>query len=536
MADELDRVIRGDRVLVDGVLRPAEVGIRDGRVVAIESLGAGLAAPELDRLAEDEVLLPGLVDTHVHINEPGRTEWEGFATATRAAAAGGVTTLLDMPLNSIPPTIDVPSLEAKRQAAAAGAVVDVGFWGGAVPSSLGHLRELHEAGVFGFKAFLAPSGVDEFPELSRAQLREALEEIASFGGLLIVHAEDPGVLDQSVNEGGRSYPRFVDSRPQEAETSAIEAVIDGVRATGARAHILHLSAASALPLLAAAKGEGLPITAETCPHYLTIDAEHIPDGATQYKCCPPIRDARNQDALWAGLLDGTIDLIVSDHSPSTPERKFAGDGDFAIAWGGIAGLQLGLSAVWSEARRRGIGLERVAGWMAERTAGFAGLVDKGRIAVGAAADLAVFAPDEPLLVRAAELLHRNPVSAYDGRTLTGRVRRTYLGGTILDPRSGHPPAGCWSARGDGTRLPDPDRAAAPASAAARRSGGPRRVPVDPGRVPLRALLPAEPDRHRPEPRRPVGHDGAARGAEVQPDARGRAGRAGHRRRHPHAPR
>ncbi|MCU1438169.1 MAG: allB [Naasia sp.] len=429
----LDLVIAGRRVLVDGALREAEVGIAEGRIVAVEALGAGLDGHDLLVLGDDELLLPGLVDTHVHINEPGRTEWEGFAAATRAAAAGGVTTLLDMPLNSIPPTIDPGALEAKRLAAGSAVVVDVGFWGGAIPSNLGRLAELHDAGVFGFKAFLAPSGVDEFPHLDREQLNRALEEIAGFGGLLIVHAEDPGVLDASVNGGGRDYARFVASRPPAAETTAIAAVIDGVRRTGARAHILHLSAADALPLIAAAKTEGLPITAETCPHYLTLDAGSIPDGATEYKCCPPIRDAANRDALWAALADGTIDLVVSDHSPSTPERKFAGDGDFAVAWGGIAGLQLGLPAVWTEAGRRGVPLERVVGWMAEAPARFAGLDRKGRIAPGADADLAVFAPDERFAVRAAELLHRNPVSAYDGRTLTGRVRQTYLAGVLVDP-------------------------------------------------------------------------------------------------------
>jgi len=435
VTETFDLVLAGDRILVDGRFIPAEVGVQNGRIAAIGPRGAGLAGIERRELTADEVLLPGLVDTHVHINEPGRTEWEGFATATRAAAAGGVTTLLDMPLNSIPPTIDVPSLEVKRAAAALSTVVDVGFWGGAVPSSLGSLKELHDAGVFGFKAFLAPSGVDEFPHLDRTQLRTALAEIAAFGGLLIVHAEDPGVLDSSANEGGTSYPRFVESRPPEAESAAIAAVIDGVRETGARAHILHLSAAAALPMIAAAKAEGLPITAETCPHYLTLDEGHIPDGATQYKCCPPIRDAANQDALWQGLLDGTLDIVVSDHSPSTPERKFAGDGDFQVAWGGIAGLQLGLSAMWTAAAQRGIPLEQVVGWMSRATADFAGLRGKGRIEVGADADLVVFAPDEAVEVDAARLLHKNPVSAYDGARLTGAVHETRLAGVRVQPET-----------------------------------------------------------------------------------------------------
>jgi allantoinase len=426
MTDSFDLVVRADYVLIGGNWRAAEIGITDGVIAAIS--GSPLRGAETITLADDEVLVPGLVDTHVHVNEPGRTEWEGFASATRAAAAGGVTTIVDMPLNSIPATISVEALLEKRAVARDKAVIDVGFWGGAVPENLGSLRELHEGGVFGFKAFLAPSGVDEFGHLDAEQLEAALEEIAAFDGLLIVHAEDPGVLDASANAGGREYSRFVDSRPDAAETTAIERVIAGVRRTGARAHILHLSAAAALPALRAARAEGLRITVETCPHYLTISEQQIADGATQFKCCPPIRDEANRDALWQALLDGDIDIIVTDHSPSTPELKFAHDGDFARAWGGIAGLQTGLAAVWTEAARRDIPLERIVGWMSTATARFAGIAGKGTIAVGAAADLVAFAPDETFTVHADELLHKNPVSAYDGRELRGVVRRTLLAG------------------------------------------------------------------------------------------------------------
>jgi allantoinase len=425
-----DLVIAGDRVLVEGTLRPAALFLQDGRILRIGAIDE--APTDAVRLAPDEVLLPGLVDTHVHVNEPGRTEWEGFRTATAAAAAGGVTTVIDMPLNSIPPTVDVPALDVKRAAAAPAALVDVGFWGGAVPASLSRLRPLWDEGVFGFKCFLAPSGVDEFPHLTREQLDAALDELAAFDGLLIVHAEDPAVLDRAANSGGPDYPAFVASRPEEAETAAIGAVLDGLRRTGGRAHVLHLSAASAVPLIRDAKAEGLRITAETCPHYLVFDEAHIPEGATQYKCCPPIRDAANQDALWAALLDGTIDLVVSDHSPSTAERKFAGDGDFQIAWGGISGLQFGLPAVWTEARRRGVPLERVVGWFSRATADFAGLTAKGRIEAGADADLVVFAPDAAHRVEADELRYRNRVSAYIGHDLVGVVRRTYLAGAPID--------------------------------------------------------------------------------------------------------
>ena len=429
MTTPFDLVIHARRALVDGEFRPASVGVRDGVIAAI---GDDLEGVSRTELADDEVLLPGLVDTHVHINDPGRTDWEGFASATRAAAAGGVTTLIDMPLNSIPPTIDPAALDAKQDAARAFAMIDIGFWGGAVPSSLGHLGELWDRGVFGFKCFLAPSGVDEFPHLDTAQLNQALDEVAELGALLIVHAEDPGVLDAHENDGGRDYHLFVESRPDDAELTAIDHFIDGVRRSGARAHILHLSSAKALPRIAAAKAEGLPLTVETCPHYLCFTEAEIPDGGTQYKCCPPIRDDANRDQLWQALVDGTIDIVVSDHSPSTKELKFAHDGDFTLAWGGIAGLQLGLSAVWTEARRRGIPLETVVSWMSRKPASVVGVNGKGSIAVGMAADLVAFAPDDAFTVHATELQHKNQVSAFDGRELTGRAHTTWLAGVPVD--------------------------------------------------------------------------------------------------------
>ena len=443
--EQFELVIRADRVLLDGRFRPASVGVAGGRITRVADREDPVDAAAELVLHDDEVLIPGLVDTHVHVNEPGRTEWEGFATATAAAAAGGVTTFLDMPLNSIPPTVDAESLAVKRASAAPQARVDVGFWGGAIPSSLGTLRRLWDDGVFGFKCFLAPSGVDEFPHLDAEQLDRALEEVASFGGLLIVHAEDPAVLERSANDGGTSYPRFVDSRPPEAELEAIGRVIDGVRRTGARAHILHLSSAAALPMLAAAKAEGLPLTVETCPHYLVLDAEHIADGATQFKCCPPIRDEGNRDALWAGLLDGTLDLVVSDHSPATAELKLGADGDFGRAWGGIAGLQVGLSTVWTEAARRGVGLEAVVEWMSAAPARFAGLERKGGIRPDADADLVVFAPEMVSRIDVRRLRHRNPVSAYDGREVRGEVRTTLLAGRPVDQDG--PPAGRLLERG-----------------------------------------------------------------------------------------
>jgi allantoinase len=433
-----DLVVAGRALVARDAAAPAfetvEIAVQDGRIAEIAPAGSDLAAAHRIQLGPDEVLLPGLVDTHVHVNEPGRTEWEGFASATRAAAAGGVTTILDMPLNSIPPTVTPEALEVKRAAARPQAAIDVGFWGGAVPGNLGSLRALHDAGVFGFKAFLAPSGVDEFGHLDATQLDAALDELSSFDGLLLVHAEDPGVLDAAANAGGTAYDDYVASRPDEAEVVAISRVIDGVRRTGVRAHILHLSSAAALPELRAARAEGLPITVETCPHYLTLASESIPDGGTEFKCAPPIRGEANRDALWQALRDGDIDLVVSDHSPATADVKFAGDGDFARAWGGIAGVQLGLAAVWTAAAERDVPLDEVVRWMSTAPAAFAGLARKGAIAMGRDADLVVFAPDERFTVHAHELLHKNPVSAYDGAELRGVVRRALLRGA--DPGAG----------------------------------------------------------------------------------------------------
>ncbi|MBB6170875.1 allantoinase [Nocardiopsis mwathae] len=418
--------------------RPAAVGVRDGRIAAVAEYGAAMSAEHIAELADDEVLLPGLVDSHVHVNEPGRTEWEGFATATRAAAAGGVTTIVDMPLNSVPPTTTVAGLDAKRAAADGQVAVDVGFWGGAVPENTGpdtsaELRALHEQGVYGFKSFLSPSGVEEFGHLSPEEYRSAVAAIGALGGTIIVHAEDPGVLDAAPQARGREYASFLASRPDEAEHAAIRLVIDTARATGTRSHILHLSTATALPLIREAREDGVPLTVETCPHYLTIAAEEVPAGATQFKCCPPIRGAANRDALWRALADGLIDCVVSDHSPSTPDLKHLGTGDFGTAWGGVSGLQVGFAAVWTEASARGFSLADVVRWMARSPAEIAGVAGKGRLAVGYDADFAVVAPEELTRIDAATLQHRNPISAYDGRELKGVVRRTWLRGAPVDP-------------------------------------------------------------------------------------------------------
>jgi allantoinase len=432
MNEPLDLIFRAPRVITTAGEVARCIGVRDGRIVAIEPLDSSLEAAETIDLGADEVLMPGLVDTHVHVNEPGRTEWEGFASATRAAAAGGVTTIVDMPLNSIPPTVDVEALELKRKTASGQCYVDVGFWGGAVPGNVPQLRALHDAGVFGFKCFLLHSGVDEFPPLGPEELELALREIASFGALMIVHAEDAHSIDRAPSPGGESYRDFLASRPRGAENLAVAQVIELARWTGCRVHILHLSSSDALPMIASARSDGVRLTVETCPHYLSFVAEGIPSGATQFKCCPPIREAANRELLWRGLADGVIDCIVSDHSPCTAELKRFDIGDFGVAWGGIASLQLGLPAVWTEARKRGHTLLDVVRWMAEKPAQQVGFTTKGHIALGYAADLVVFAPDEAFVVDKASLQHKNPVSAYHGLALAGVVRATWLAGSPVD--------------------------------------------------------------------------------------------------------
>nr|WP_221377896.1 allantoinase AllB [Actinoplanes polyasparticus] len=421
----VELVLRSRRVVTEGGERAAAVAVAAGTIVAVGGYDDEFEAA-VDTDLGETALLPGLVDTHVHVNEPGRTEWEGFASATRAAAAGGVTVIVDMPLNSLPPTVDVEALRIKQAAASGQTFVDVGFWGGAVPGNAAELPALHAAGVFGFKAFLADSGVPEFPPVSAAELRQAIEAVdAQF----VVHAEDPEHLGELSGPAG--YAAFLGSRPAEAEHAAVATAVEAARATGGRVHILHLSAASALPLIAAAQAEGLRVTAETCPHYLTLDAAHIPDGATEYKCCPPIRDAANADQLWLALADGLITCVVSDHSPCTPELKRRDTGDFAAAWGGIASVQLGLPVIWSAARARGHSLAAVAEWMARRPAELVGLHDKGRIAVGADADLVAFDPDDTFVVEPARLHHKNPVTPYAGKKLHGVVRTTWLRGQAV---------------------------------------------------------------------------------------------------------
>jgi allantoinase len=385
----------------------------------------------------DLVISPGIVDTHVHINEPGRTEWEGFDTATRAAAAGGVTTLVDMPLNSIPATTTVKALQAKRAAARGKCCVDVGFWGGVVPGNDGDLDALVDAGVRGFKCFLVPSGVDEFPAVDERDLRRAMPILAKRDVPLLVHAELPGFLREptysthSTHSTHSTYPTYLATRPPEAEVEAIRLIVRLASEFGARTHIVHVAAAEAVQDIECAKADGVRISAETCPHYLTFAAEEIPDGATEFKCAPPIREASHRTALWDGLQRGVLDMIATDHSPAPPAMKCRGD--FMRAWGGIASLEVSLAAVWTHLRLQtsDFRLARIslAHWMSEFPAALAGLADrKGRIAAGFDADLVVWDPDAEFTVSAAALQQRHKVTPYAGRRLRGRVMSTFVRG------------------------------------------------------------------------------------------------------------
>lgn len=424
-------LIRAQRALVDGAIVPAAVLVRGSRIAAVLPVDAPADGATEHLVDDDRILMPGLVDSHVHVNDPGRADWEGFPTAMRAAAAGGVTTIIDMPLNSIPPTTTLEALALKREAVGV-PLVDVGFWGGAIPSSLGKLRPLYDAGVFGVKSFLSPSGVDEFPKLEPEQFAAMMTECAEFDLLAIVHAEDPALLEGRADEPlGHGYGTFLHSRPSIAETSAVARVIDEARRTGARAHILHVSSGDAVDMVRAARAEGVRISAETCPHYLFFDPADIPDSATVFKCCPPIRGGDDRDRLWQAVVDGDIEAIVSDHSPSTRALKDRGDGDFGLAWGGIASLQLAFSASWTAARGRGIPLETVVARHTTGPAELAGVADVGEIRAGNLANLIEFAPDEVRRVDPTALEHRNPLTAYTGSDLFGIVHRTMVRGEVV---------------------------------------------------------------------------------------------------------
>ncbi|MCC6650607.1 MAG: allantoinase AllB [Candidatus Eisenbacteria bacterium] len=417
-------VVRSRRVVTPAGIVPATVVLRDGLIVAVEPFDSARAVTaDLGEVA----LLPGAVDTHVHVDEPGRTEWEGFSSATRAAAAGGVTTLVDMPLNSIPATNDAAALRAKVRAMSGQLAVDVGLWGGVVPGNAHELAALAEAGVLGFKCFLSPSGVEEFAHVGERDLALAMPLLARLGLPLLAHAEDPALL-LALPSSTRRHADWLASRPAAAEAAAIALLARLSAATGARVHVVHVASRAALDALAAAPAAAR-LTAETCPHYLSFAAELIADGATMFKCAPPIRGAAERDALAAALLSGELALVASDHSPAPPATKDLEGGDFARSWGGIASLELSLSATWTALAPRGATLAQLARWMSAAPAELAGLHErKGAIEPGRDADLVAFDPDAEWSVDAARLHHRHAVTPYEGRALRGRVLRTWLRG------------------------------------------------------------------------------------------------------------
>jgi allantoinase len=423
-----DLIIKSRRMVSSQGLKPGALMIKGERIQSVQPYDRFEASgPVID--AGDLVVMPGLVDTHVHLNDPGRAEWEGFETGTRAAAAGGITSVLDMPLNSNPVTTTTAALKLKSDAAQGRLMVDCGFWGGVVPGNEDQLAPMVESGVFGFKCFLVDSGIDEFPAVSEENLRKAMPILAKLGVPLLVHAElacTAPALRGELN----SYQRYLDSRPKEWENKAIELVAGLSRETGCRVHIVHLSSAEALPVIAKARRQGAPLTVETCPHYLSFCAEEIKDGRTEFKCAPPIRESANREKLWEAFSQGLIDFVVSDHSPCTPALKGLDKGDFAAAWGGIASLQLTLPAVWTEASNRGFSPSDVALWMSGNTAAFSGLGGrKGRFASGYDADVVVWDPDAAFTVEAGMIEHRHKTTPYAGRVLRGKVAMTFLRGT-----------------------------------------------------------------------------------------------------------
>ena len=418
-------IVRGRRIVLPDGERPASIHIDGGRITEVDRVADTPSGAEVIDVG-DLIVSPGVVDTHVHVNEPGRTEWEGFESATRAAAAGGVTTIVDMPLNSIPATTTVAALDEKRSAARGQCHVDVGFWGGVVPDHEASIESLVDAGVRGFKCFLVPSGVDEFRHVGNSELRLAMPILARREVPLLVHAESPGRLMAHAGQPA-SYRDYAATRPAAAEVEAIQLMARLADDTGARVHVVHVSSAGGVEAIAAARAAGTPITGETCPHYLTFSTGEIPEGATEYKCAPPIRDGEDREALWRGLRGDTLSLVASDHSPAPAALKCPGD--FVRAWGGVASLELGLAAVWTGAATRGFTTSDIARWMSEAPASLAGLAHrKGRIAAGYDADLVVWDPDGEFIVEPSQLQQRHKITPYVGLRLRGVVRMTFVRG------------------------------------------------------------------------------------------------------------
>lgn len=428
------RAYLSPRVVTAGRTGPAAILVEGEQIRDVVEPDQIPANAEINDFG-NAAILPGLVDSHVHINDPGRSEWEGFETATRAAAAGGYTLVVDMPLNCLPATTTVAALEAKRAAAHGHCWTDWAAWGGIVADNQLDIEALAAAGVPGFKCFLTHPGIDGFTMVSESQLRAALPHVARTGLPLLVHAELSGPIDAATENlasaDWRKYATYLQSRPDEAELQAIKLLLSLCREYGFRLHIVHLSTASALDELRKARAAGLPVTVETCPHYLHLAAETIPDGATLAKCAPPIRSRDNCEKLWQGLGNRILDFVVTDHSPCPPHMKALQEGNFKTAWGGIASLSLALPLMWTEGSRRGFALEGIARWMAEEPANLAGCARKGRIAAGCDADFVVFDPDAEFTVTEDRLHYRHRISPYLGEKLRGVVKATYLRGTAV---------------------------------------------------------------------------------------------------------
>lgn len=447
----MESIITSERVVTPEGVRPASIYVEEGIITRVaEPKAAGVRGDVVDVGAL--TVLPGLVDSHVHVNDPGRADWEGFDSAGRAAAAGGVTTLIDMPLNSAPVTTSVSALAAKVAAARGRCRVDFGLWGGVVPGNSGDLEPLLDGGALGCKCFLVPSGIDDFPHVDEAELRVAMPILARVGVPLLAHAELPEYLRPAdPAKDPCDYATFLATRPPEAETEAVSLLARLSAETGCAVHIVHVSSADAVHLIARAREAGTRVTAETCPHYLSLAAEDISRGATEFKCAPPIREGANRDGLWEGLADGVLDLIASDHSPCPPELKSLESGSFLDGWGGISSLQLSLRVTWTEAARRGYDLVDVARWMCEAPATLAGLAHrKGRIAPGYDADLVVFDPEAETEVKGVRLFHRHALTPYEGSRLRGSVMATYVRGVMVFDDGAFPEAcpGRWLKRGE----------------------------------------------------------------------------------------
>lgn len=413
------------RVITPEGVNPAFVLIKDGKISDITDESPSNDVPVTD--VGDLVLMPGIVDPHVHINEPGRTDWEGFDTATRSAMAGGITSLVDMPLNSSPVTTTVKAFNEKLNATNGQLHVNCGFWGGVIPGNEKDIAPLIEKGVLGFKAFLTHSGIDEFPNATEEDLRKVMPVIAKSGVPILVHCELSND-NRPLSIDHRSYPNYLASRPKKWEDDAIALMIRLCEEFNCKTHIVHLSSADSIEQIRNAKQKGLPLTAETGQHYLFFTAEQIADGATAWKCAPPIREKENNEQLWKALKEGIIDFVATDHSPAPPELKELVSGDFMKAWGGISSIQFALPVLWTAAQLHGGTISDIAKWLCERPALLPRLQSKGKIAKGYDADLVVWNPEKSFTVTEETIHHKHKITPYLNEELYGVVEQTWIGG------------------------------------------------------------------------------------------------------------